>query len=68
MVIALEITLAGKKVLLGIVQTANKNEKVIKEFLAQLLERLLKVYEGILVVIDGAKGLGSPGNGSITRF
>jgi putative transposase len=57
MVIALGVTITGEKVILGLVQTATENEKVIKEFLGQLLERGLKVDEGILVVIDGAKGL-----------
>jgi putative transposase len=57
MLIALGVTLSGEKVILGLVQTASENEKVIKEFLGQLLERGLKIDEGILVVIDGSKGL-----------
>jgi transposase-like protein len=57
MIIALGVTVTGKKVILGLVQTATENEKVIKEFLRQLLDRGLKIAEGILVVIDGSRGL-----------
>ena len=57
MVVALGVTLTGEKVILGLVQTATENEKVIKEFLGQLLDRGLTIEEGILVVIDGSKGM-----------
>jgi len=57
MIIALGVTLTGEKVILGLVQAATENEKVIKEFLGQLLDRGLQIAEGILVVIDGSKGL-----------
>ncbi len=57
MIIALGVTLNGEKVFLGMVQTATENEKVTKEFLNQLLDRGLKIEEGLLVVIDGSKGL-----------
>ena len=56
-IIALGVTLTGEKVVMGLVQTATENEKVIKEFLRQLLDRGLKIDEGILVVIDGSRGL-----------
>jgi putative transposase len=57
MVIALGVTLTGDKVVMGLIQTATENEKVLREFLQQLLDRGLKIDEGILVVIDGSKGL-----------
>jgi transposase-like protein len=57
MIIALGVTLTGEKVILGLLQTATENEKVTKEFLGQLLDRGLKIDEGLLVVIDGSKGL-----------
>ena len=57
MVIGLGVTITGQKVLLGFVQTATENEKVCTEFLRSLVERGLKFAQGILVVIDGAKGL-----------
>jgi transposase-like protein len=57
MVIALGITLTGEKVLLGFVQTATENEKVCSAFLRELMERGLRIAQGLLVVLDGAKGL-----------
>ena len=57
MVIALGITLTGAKVILGFVQTATENEKVCSAFLRELVERGLRVEQGLLVVLDGAKGL-----------
>lgn len=57
MVIALGITLTGEKVILGFVQTATENEKVCSAFLRELVERGLRVEHGLLVVLDGAKGL-----------
>jgi transposase-like protein len=57
MLIALGVTMTGQKVLLGFVQTATENEKVCTEFLRNLVERGLKFTQGILAVIDGAKGL-----------
>ena len=57
MVIALGITMKGKKVVLGFVQTATENERVCSQFLRSLVERGLNVETGVLCVIDGAKGL-----------
>ena len=57
MVIALGITLTGEKVVLGFVQTATENERVCAAFLRELVERGLKTAQGLLCVIDGAKGL-----------
>ena len=57
MVLALGITLSGEKVLLGFVQTATENERVCSAFLRELLERGLRPEDGLLCVIDGAKGL-----------
>jgi transposase-like protein len=57
MVIALGITLTGEKVILGFVQTATENEKVCSAFLHELGERGLRGEQGLLVVLDGAKGL-----------
>lgn len=55
--IALGITLTGEKVILGFVQTATENEPVSAAFLRELVERGLRYEQGLLVVIDGAKGL-----------
>jgi putative transposase len=57
MVIALGITLTGEKVVLGFVQTATENETVCAAFLRELVERGLRTAQGLLCVIDGAKGL-----------
>jgi putative transposase len=57
MVIALGVMLSGEKVVLGFVQTATENEAVCATFLRGLVERGLKHDHGLLVVIDGAKGL-----------
>jgi putative transposase len=57
MVIALGVTLAGEKAALGFVQTATENEAVCTAFLRSLVERGLKYDQGLLVVLDGAKGL-----------
>jgi len=57
MVIALAVTLAGDKHFLGFLQTGTENERTITGFLRSLVERGLDVSSGVLVVIDGAKGL-----------
>ena len=57
MVMALGVTVTGGKVILGFVQTGTENAKVIGVFLEELLERGLRIDEGLLVVIDGSKGL-----------
>ena len=57
MVIALGVTLSGEKVVLGFVQTATENEAVCTTFLRSLVERGLRYDQGLLVVLDGAKGL-----------
>jgi transposase-like protein len=57
MVIALGVTLEGNKVVLGFVQTATENEAVCSAFLRELMDRGLKIDQGLLCVIDGAKGL-----------
>lgn len=56
MVIAVGVTLSGEKVLLGLVQTASENTAVCREFLDSLVERGLRFEQGLLFVLDGAKG------------
>lgn len=57
LVIALGVTTTGRKQVLGFVQTATENERVCAAFLRQLVERGFTASEGLLVVLDGAKGL-----------
>jgi len=59
MVVALGITIEGEKRFLGFVETDTENEKVLAPFLRSLLERGLDISEGLLVIIDGSKGLRS---------
>jgi len=57
MVLALGITTTGEKKLLGVVQTATENETTCAALLRGLIERGLRTEQGLLCVIDGAKGL-----------
>ena len=55
--LALGITLAGDKVILGFAQTTTENERACGGLLKDLLHRGLKLAAGVLCVIDGSKGL-----------
>ena len=57
MVIALGITISGDKRFLGFVETDTENAKVLTPFLRSLVERGLDVSQGLLVILDGGKGL-----------
>src|SRR3989304_10432814 len=57
MVVALGITISGKKRFLGFVETDTENEQVLTPFLRSLLERGLDISQGLLVIVDGGKGL-----------
>ena len=57
MVVALGITLSGEKRFLGFVETDTENEKVLTLLLRSLLERGLEISQGLLVILDGGKGL-----------
>jgi len=57
MVLAVGIALTGEKHLLGMVETGTENEAVLPPFLQSLCDRGLKVSQGLLVIIDGGKGL-----------
>ena len=58
MVIALGITMTGEKRFLGFVETDTENEQVVTSpFLRSLVERGLDVSQGLLVIVDGGKGL-----------
>jgi len=59
LVIALGVTSEGTKRFLGFVETDTENEKVLTPFLRSLIERGLDRSQGLLVVIDGGKGLRS---------
>ncbi|MEO6525988.1 MAG: transposase, partial [Gemmatimonadaceae bacterium] len=57
LVIALGITRTGEKRILGLVQTATENRRVCAAFLHDLVARGFTTPQGVLVVLDGAKGL-----------
>ena len=57
MVLAVGIALTGEKHLLGFVETGTENEAVLTPFLQSLNDRGVKVTQGVLVIIDGGKGL-----------
>ena len=57
MVVALGITMSGEKRFLGFVETDTENEKVLTLLLRSLLERGLEISQGLLVILDGGKGL-----------
>lgn len=56
-IIALGITLEGKKVLLGFIESSTENHRVCRDFLNGLMDRGLNTENELLFVIDGAKGL-----------
>ena len=57
MVVALGITMTGETRFLGFVETDTENEKGLTPFLRSLVERGLDVSQGLLVIVDGGKGL-----------
>ena len=57
MVIALGVTITGVKIPLGFVQTTTENSEAVKGLLKDLIKRNFHFKEGILVIIDGSKGL-----------
>jgi len=59
MVVALRIMISVEKRFLGFVETDTEDEKVLTPFLRSMVERGLEVARGLLVVLDGGKGLRS---------
>ena len=59
LVLALGVTITGEKRLLGLVQTATENTTVCVQFLRELVARGFAAPEGLLAILDGAKGLHS---------
>lgn len=55
--VALGITMDGKKIILGIEQVHGEHSNSIGQWFDRLIERGLKFEQGILFVIDGAKGI-----------
>ena len=57
MVVALGITISGEKRFLGFVETDTENEQGLTPFLRSLMERGEDIAGGVLVIVDGGKGL-----------
>lgn len=56
-VICLGLTLDGRKVPLGFIETTTENSDAVKGLLRDLIDRGLAFEQGLFCVIDGAKGL-----------
>ncbi len=57
LMVALGITIDGKKIVLGIEQMATENHRPIRQFFEGLIERGLRYEEGLFFIIDGSKGI-----------
>lgn len=55
--IALGVTIEGKKVVLGMLQASTENYMVCRDLLRELIDRGLRYEEGLLCLIDGSKGI-----------
>ena len=56
-VIAIGITMEGKKVMLGIEQMATENHRAVVQFFDKLISRGLRFEQGLLFIVDGSKGI-----------
>ena len=57
MIVAVGITAGGNKIVLGFIQSGTENSKVCADLLTDLVNRGLRLEDGVLVVIDGSTGL-----------
>lgn len=57
MIVALGISLGGKKIVLGFIESATENGEVCRDFLEGLKARGLRGDHEILFIIDGSKGM-----------
>jgi transposase-like protein len=57
MILAVGVKMGGEKVVLGFIQSSTENEKAISSLFKDLVSRGLSIDEGLLIVIDGAKGI-----------
>ena len=58
-VIALGVAMDGQKIPLGFVESATENERICRQLIQDLIRRGLCYDQGLLVVLDGSKGLRS---------
>lgn len=57
LLIALGVTLEGKKMILDVEQSYSENSRVMEQFFDKLIERGLKYEDGLLFIVDGSKGI-----------
>jgi len=57
LVIALGVVITGEKVVLGIEQMNAENSRSVGQFLDKLIARGLRYEDGLLVIVDGSKGI-----------
>jgi putative transposase len=55
--VALGVTMAGEKIILGVEQIHSENSRAITQWFDKLIERGLVFEKGILFIIDGSKGI-----------
>jgi len=64
LMVAMGITIEGRKIFLGVEHIHSENSKAVGQWFEKLITRGLKFEEGILFIIDGAKGI----NKAIKRY
>lgn len=57
LILAVGVGIGGEKIPLGFIQAGTENEKVISALFSNLISRGLYIEKGILIVIDGSKGI-----------
>jgi transposase-like protein len=57
MIIALGVTDRGDKKPLAVIQSSTENSRVIKQMLADIVDRGFEFEDGLLAIIDGGKGI-----------
>jgi transposase-like protein len=57
LIVALGVTMEGKKIVLDIAQSHTEHSSVIEELLQLLIQRGLNYKQGLLFIVDGSKGI-----------
>lgn len=57
LVVALGVAITGEKIILGIEQMNSESGQAIGQFIDKLIARGLRYEQGLLVIVDGSKGI-----------